>query len=108
MRLYHNPRCSKSRQAVALLTEAGFEFEDYRYLTEGIHDADLDVLSSLSGIVRPKDVQGGINPKNLDHHGIKELLQNQPICLERPVLVTGGKAAIGRPPEKILEFLQDQ
>ena len=35
MRLYHNPRCSKSRQAVALLTEAGFEFEDYRYLTPG-------------------------------------------------------------------------
>jgi len=108
MRLYHNPRCSKSRQAVTLLTEAGVEFEEYRYLSEGIHDDDLEVLSSLSGIVRPKDVEGSINLKSLDHHGIKELLRNQPKCLERPVLVSDGKAAIGRPPERILEFLQTQ
>ena len=108
MRLYHNPRCSKSRQAVALLTEAGVEFEDYRYLSEGIHIDDLDVLSSLTGIVRPKDVEGSMNLKELDHTEIKELLQNQPKCLERPVLVTNGKAAIGRPPERILEFLQNQ
>ena len=46
--------------------------------------------------------------KSLDSDAIKELLADQPKCLERPVLVFNGKAVIGRPPEKILEFLQHQ
>jgi arsenate reductase len=108
MRLYHNPRCSKSRQAVALLTEAGVEFEDYRYLSEGIHTLDLDILSSLPGILRQKDIIGSFDFENLDSNGIKELLADQPKCLERPVLVFNGQAVIGRPPERILEFLQNQ
>ena len=108
MRLYHNPRCSKSRQAVTLLTEAGAEFEDYRYLSEGIHPDDLEILSSLQGILRRKDVVGSFDFEKLDSDAIKELLADQPKCLERPVLVFNGKAVIGRPPEKILEFLQHQ
>ncbi len=108
MRLYHNPRCSKSRQAVALLTEAGVEFEDYRYLSEGIHTHDFDILSSLPGILRQKDIVGSFDFENLDSNGIKELLADQPKCLERPVLVFNGQAVIGRPPERILEFLQNQ
>ena len=108
MRLYHNPRCSKSRQAFTLLTEAGVEFEDYRYLSEGIHPDDLEILSSLQGILRRKDVVGSFDFEKLDSDAIKELLADQPKCLERPVLVFNGKAVIGRPPEKILEFLQHQ
>ena len=107
MRLYHNPRCSKSRQAVALLTEAGIEFEDYRYLSEGIHSDDVEVLSTLPGIVRSKDVVGDVDVKSLDSNGIQKLLKEQPKCLERPVLVFNEHAVIGRPPERILEFLQD-
>ena len=107
MRLYHNPRCSKSRQAVALLTEAGIEFEDYRYLSEGIHSDDVEILSTLPGIVRSKDVVGDIDVKSLDSNGIQKLLKEQPKCLERPVLVFNEHAVIGRPPERILEFLQD-
>ena len=108
MRLYHNPRCSKSRQAVALLTEAGIEFEDYRYLSEGIHSDDVEVLSTLSGIIRPKDVVGDVDVKSLESNGIQTLLKEQPKCLERPVLVSNGQAVVGRPPERILEFLQSQ
>ena len=108
MRLYHNPHCSKSRQAFTLLTEAGVEFEDYRYLSEGIHPDDLEILSSLQGILRRKDVVGSFDFEKLDSDAIKELLADQPKCLERPVLVFNGKAVIGRPPEKILEFLQHQ
>ena len=107
MRLYHNPRCSKSRQAVALLTEAGIEFEDYRYLSEGIHSDDVEVLSTLPGIIRSKDVVGDIDVKSLDSNGIQKLLKEQPKCIERPVLVFNENAVIGRPPERILEFLQD-
>ena len=106
MRLYHNPRCSKSRQAVALLTDAGIDFEDYRYLSEGIHSEDLEILSTLTGIIRSKDVVGDVDIKNLDSDGIQTLLKEQPKCLERPVLIMNGQAVIGRPPERILEFLQ--
>ena len=108
MRLYHNPRCSKSRQAVALLTHAGIDFEDYRYLSEGIHSEDLEILSTLAGIIRSKDVVGDVDIKNLDSDGIQTLLKEQPKCLERPVLVMNGHAVVGRPPERILEFLQSQ
>ena len=52
MRLYHNPRCSKSRQAVKMLTERGVQFEEYRYLELGIDTADLELLLSLDGVVR--------------------------------------------------------
>ena len=108
MRLYHNPRCSKSRRAVTLLTEAGVDFEDYRYLSEGIHSDDIDILSSLPGILRKKDIVGTIDIENLDSNEVRALLLDQPKCLERPVLVYNGNAVIGRPPEKIIEFLQNQ
>ena len=108
MRLYHNPRCSKSRQAVALLNEAGLVFEEYRYLSEGIHIDDFEILSTISGIIRPKDVVGDVDVKNLDQSGIQNLIKEQPKCLERPVLVLNGQAVVGRPPERILEFLQSQ
>ena len=108
MRLYHNPRCSKSRQAVALLTGAGIDFEDYRYLSEGIHSDDIEVLSTLPGIIRSKDVIGDVDIKNLDSNGIQTLLKEQPKCLERPVLIMNGQAVVGRPPERILEFVQSQ
>lgn len=108
MRLYHNPRCSKSRQALSLLMDSGYKFEEYRYLTVGIAQEDLDILSKLSGIIRRKDVQGDIDVKNLDTAGIRQLLENQPKCLERPVLIQNDKAVIGRPPEEILDFLKNQ
>ena len=53
MRLYHNPRCSKSRQAVSLLTDRGIEFEEYiAFSNSGIHTDDLELLSNLDGIIR--------------------------------------------------------
>ena len=56
MRLYHNPRCSKSRQAVALLEEKGVEFETYLYLKQGIDSVDMSVLINLEGIIRVNDL----------------------------------------------------
>ncbi len=108
MRLYHNPRCSKSRQAVALLTDAGIDFEEYRYLTEGIDSDDVEVLSTLPNIIRTKDVTGDYDFKNLDVDSIQRLLLSQPKCLERPVLIHNGKAVLGRPPEMILQLVQNQ
>ena len=107
LRLYHNPRCSKSRrQAVALLQEAGFEFEEYRYLSNGVHVGDIELISSIPNIIRKKDVVGDVDVNNINPNSIKELLREQPKCMERPVLVYNNQAVLGRPPEAILEFLQ--
>ena len=58
MRLYHNPRCSKSRQALAIMNESGVEFEEYRYLDLGIASEDLELLSTLENVIRTSDIKG--------------------------------------------------
>ena len=103
MRLYHNPRCSKSRQAVALLKERGVTFEEHRYLTDGVHAEDLALLAGLAGIVRTNDVEGEVDLSDVD--AIRALLASNPKPMQRPVLVHEGRAVIGRPPEDILQLL---
>ncbi len=106
MRLYHNPRCSKSRQAVKLLTDKGVSFQELRYLEEGIMEEDLPILASLVGIVRKqekafKELDFAVDSVN----EVIEALRSKPKLLERPVLVKDGKAIIGRPPEEILKLI---
>ena len=108
MRLYHNPRCSKSRQAVALLTEAGYDFEMRLYLNDGIAQEDLEILASVENIIRTNDVVGDVDVSMLDSKGVQALLSNQPKALERPVLIHNGQAVLGRPPELILNHLEHQ
>ena len=108
MRLYHNPRCSKSRQALALLTEAGYEFEIRLYLNDGIAQEDLEILASVERIIRSKDVVGDLDVSMLDSNGIQALLTDQPKALERPVLIHNGQGVLGRPPELILKHLENQ
>jgi len=105
MRLYHNPRCSKSRQAVNLLTERGIEFEEYRYLNFGIHKDDLELLSELDGVIRMADLDKGHEVDLNDKSMIIKILQSDPKVLQRPILINNGKAVIGRPPEDILTLL---
>ena len=108
MRLYHNPRCSKSRQAVALLSEAGYEFEIRLYLKDGIAKEDLEILASVENIIRLKDVVGDVDTSMLDSNEIQTLLSNQPKALERPVLIHNGEGILGRPPELIIKHLENQ
>ena len=103
MRLYHNPRCSKSRQALALLKERGVAFEEHRYLTEGVHAEDLSLLAGLDGIVRKNDLNEEIDLS--DRVAVRALLASNPKPMQRPVLVHEGRAVIGRPPEDILQLL---
>ncbi len=105
MRLYHNPRCSKSRQALSLLKDRGIEFEEYRYLDKGIDHKDLQILFDVQGIIRMNDLQQKqvIDVSNFDE--FKSLLQSRPEVLQRPVLINNGLAVIGRPPEDILTLL---
>ena len=106
MRLYHNPRCSKSRQAVKLLTDKGVSFQEHRYLEEGIMEEDLPILASLTGIIRKqekefKELDFAINSVN----DVIKALRSKPKLLERPVLIKDGEAIIGRPPEEILKLI---
>ena len=105
MRLYHNPRCSKSRQALALLVERKIEFEDYRYLDKGISQDDLEVLVALEGVIRKQEVDKSLGYNLNKKTDIHKLLIDNPKALERPILINNGHAVIGRPPENILVLL---
>ena len=105
MRLYHNPRCSKSRQAFALLVERNIEFEDYRYLDKGISQDDLKVLVALEGVIRKQEVDKSLGYDLNKKTDIHKLLIDNPKALERPILINNGHAVIGRPPENILVLL---
>ena len=106
MRLYHNPRCSKSRQAVAILTESGVDFEEYRYLELGIAEEDLEILSSLTGIIRTNEEEFKSDKFDINNIKlVKEALTKIPKLLQRPVLVKSQKAVIGRPPEDIKSII---
>lgn len=113
MRYYHNPRCSKSRQALALLRERGIEPELVAYLDT---PPDADTLRALLGKLgmRPRQLlrsgedaykaQGLDNPA-LDDEAIINAMLAAPILIERPIFENGDKAVIGRPPERVLEIV---
>ncbi|MDP6869761.1 MAG: ArsC/Spx/MgsR family protein [Candidatus Poseidoniaceae archaeon] len=106
MRLYHNPRCSKSRQAHAILTARGIEFEDYRYLEVGISKEDIGILSNLPNVVRTNEKEFQNSKDDLaDAKIVAKLLLSTPKLLQRPILVSNHEAVIGRPPDLITKLL---
>ncbi len=107
MRLYHNPRCSKSRQALAIMNESGVEFEEYRYLDLGVASEDLELLSTVKNVIRTSDIKGDETVDLSCQSAIIELLKSNPRLLQRPILISGSKAIIGRPPEDIITLLHE-
>ncbi|WP_339082712.1 arsenate reductase (glutaredoxin) [Pseudomonas sp. TMP9] len=113
MTLYHNPRCSKSRNALHLLQERGFSPTIVRYLETPLNAVQLQTLLSTLGLnVRQLLRTGeddykalGLSNLQLTDEQLFDALLSQPKLLERPILVVGDKAVIGRPPETILEIL---
>ena len=111
--LYHNPRCSKSRAALALLAERGVDPEVVRYLEDPPDEAALLRLLDQLGM-RPLELmrRGEARYRELglkaadvsDGERIRAMAEN-PILIERPIFIAGGKAVIGRPPERVLELL---
>ena len=105
MRLYHNPRCSKSRQTLALLVERNVQFEDYRYLENGIAPEDMEVLLSLEGVIRRQEVDSTMGYDLNNISDVRKLLSDNPKVLQRPILIKDSRAVIGRPPENVLDLL---
>ena len=107
MRLYHNPRCSKSREAFALLADRGVVFEDYRYLELGVASEDFEILLKLDNLIRIGDIDKGIKYDLDNKRDLQTLLEINSKLLQRPILIHNGKAVIGRPPTDILTLLHE-
>ena len=112
-RIFHNPRCSKSRQTLELLTERGIEPEIIRYLETPPTEQELkDILSALNltprELMRTKEKeykeQGLNNPELSDEQLIAAMIAT-PKLIERPIVIANGKLALGRPPENVLSIL---
>ena len=113
VRILHNPRCSKSRQTLALLEDKGVEPEVIRYLENTPSADDLrDILGKLGISAREllrkreseyKDL--GLKDPTLSEDAIIEAMVQHPKLIERPIVINGDKAALGRPPEFVLEIL---
>lgn len=111
--IYHNPRCSKSRQTLALLKEKGVAPEIVEYLKTPPDAGELKRILGLLGIsarqlVRRGEAaykEAGLDDPGLDEDALIAAMVANPIVIERPIVLAGGKAALGRPPEKVLEIL---
>lgn len=111
--LYHNPRCSKSREALALLEARGLAPTVVRYL-ETPPDADtLRALLKALGLSARQLLRSGedayktlgLADPALTEAQLADAMAAHPILIERPILVAGDRAVVGRPPEKVLEIL---
>jgi len=110
--IYHNPRCSKSRATLALIQEKGIEPEIIEYLDAAPSKSELDaILSKLD--MEPADLmrtgedeyKEHVKGKDLSRAEAIALMVKYPRMIERPVVVNGDKAAVGRPPESVLDIL---
>lgn len=112
MELYHNPRCQKSRETLKLLEEKGVKLEIRKYLEDTPDPTELKEVIDKLGIpaeelVRKteKIYKSNFKGKDLsEDEWIKAMVEN-PKLIQRPILIKGSKAAIGRPPETVLEIL---
>lgn len=110
--IYHNPRCSKSRQGLAILNDSGKEFEIVKYLDDNLNETELSGIIKLLGIspialIRKNEKIWKENYKGKDLSDlelIKAMLEH-PKLIERPIVVNDDKAVIGRPPEVIKEII---
>jgi arsenate reductase (glutaredoxin) len=111
VRIYHNPRCNTSRKTLALLRDRGIEPEVIEYLKTPYTTAQLKTLLGQLGVpakalVRKKEATAaGIDPAKLTEAALIEAMAKNPLIVERPIVVSGNKAALGRPPENALSVL---
>ncbi len=110
--IWHNPRCSKSRQTLALLQEQGHAPSEVLYLKDTPSEAEIAAVRDMLGgdiwvIVRkaePVFKELGLS-KTSDPQTVLAALAQNPILIERPIVIANGRAAIGRPPEAVLDIL---
>ncbi len=111
--IYHNPRCSKSRQTLSLLQERGIEPTVIEYLNTPPSPEKLRGILAMLGLeprelMRKKEAayaEGSLDNPNLSDDDLIAAMVKHPILIERPIVLANDKAAIGRPPEQVLDIL---
>lgn len=111
--IYHNPKCSKSRQTLQLLRDKGVEPKIIEYLKTPPSATKLDAM--LKGLdMEPRELmrrkeapykENGLEDESLSRKALIKAMVDNPILIERPIVETKGKIALGRPPENVLEIL---
>ena len=111
-KIYHNPRCSKSRATLALLRERGVDLEVVDYVAAPPSKATLrELMRKLGGpalaMVRTEDQEFRPHAQRaLTDEEVLDLLVAEPRLLQRPIVELGARARIGRPPERVLELIE--
>lgn len=110
--VWHNPRCSTSRGVCSLLADRGIEPRVRRYLDEPPTRAELEELLDLLGVDDPREVVRDtehlyreLDLADADRDEVLDAIATHPILLQRPLVVRGERAVIGRPPERVAELL---
>lgn len=113
VRIFHNPRCSKSRQTLQLLRDKKIDVDVLRYLETPPSAEELGHVLALLDM-EPRDlmrkqeaayIEHGLDAPDLSRERLIEAMVQNPILIERPIVISDGKAAIGRPPENVLRIL---
>jgi arsenate reductase len=113
IKIYHNPRCGKSREGLSILEQSQQKFEIVKYLETPPTRVELEKIIELLGIkpielIRIKESVWieHFKGKNLSDSEVIDAMITYPILMERPIVIKNNLAVLGRPPQKILEFLQ--
>ena len=112
MKIYHNPRCSKSRQALTILNEKNIEFEIVEYLKDNLSISELEIIiekleiNPISLVRKNESIwKEKYKGKNLSDKEIVQAMAENPKIIERPIVINEKRAILGRPPENILKII---
>lgn len=110
--VWHNPRCSKSRGALALLEERGIDPTVVRYLEDAPSRAELEHVLRLLGTDDPREITRTgearyreLGLREADRDTLLDALAANPVLIERPIVLLADRAVVARPPERVLELL---
>ncbi|BBT94890.1 arsenate reductase [Aeromonas veronii] len=111
--IYHNPRCSKSRETLALLEQHGIASDVVLYLEQAPSEDEIRNLLSLLGFNDPRqlmrtkeDLYKELGLADVSGDALISAMHQHPKLIERPIVIKNGQARIGRPPEQVLEILK--
>ena len=113
VQIFHNPNCSKCRQTMELLNDKGIDTAVVEYLNSPPDSDELNKILDLLGL-EPRDLmrkhetpykEHNLDSPDLNRDQLIQAMIDNPILIERPIIINGKKATIGRPPEKVLDIL---
>ena len=112
IKIYHNPRCGKSREGLQILQESGKDFKIIKYLEE---TPSLENLNKIINLLKIKPIElvrqnekiwkEHFKNTNLSDDELIKIMVKNPILIERPIVISGNKAVVGRPPTEILKII---